>query len=117
MAIATVNPATGEQVRSFDALTDAEVDAKLSKAAEAFREYRKTSYAERARLLRRAADILDDEAEDLARLATLEMGKTLASAVAEVHKSATGCRWYADHGEEMLADEPWPVKSGTAYTH
>lgn len=117
MAIATVNPATGEQVRSFDALTDAEVDAKLSKAAEAFREYRKTTYAERARLLRRAADILDDEAEDLARLATLEMGKTLASAVAEVHKSATGCRWYADHGEEMLADEPWPVKSGTAYTH
>jgi succinate-semialdehyde dehydrogenase/glutarate-semialdehyde dehydrogenase len=117
MAIATVNPATGEQVRSFDALTDAEVDAKLSKAAEAFREYRKTSYAERARLLRRAADILDDEAEDLARLATLEMGKTLASAVAEVRKSATGCRWYADHGEEMLADESWPVKSGTAYTH
>ncbi|MDT7725605.1 MAG: succinate-semialdehyde dehydrogenase / glutarate-semialdehyde dehydrogenase [Actinomycetota bacterium] len=116
MAIATIDPATGERVRSFEALTDAEVAGKLSKAAEAFREYRRTSYGERARLLSRAAEILDGEADELARIATLEMGKTLASAVAEVHKSATGCRWYADHAEEMLADEPWPVKNGKAYT-
>ena len=116
MAIESVNPATGEKLRSFEPLTDAELDAKLQRAADAFRDYRHTSYDERAALLRRAADLLDDEADDLARLATEEMGKTLKEAVAEVHKSAKGCRWYADHGAEMLADEPWPVDGATVYT-
>ncbi|GAB1513795.1 NAD-dependent succinate-semialdehyde dehydrogenase [Actinophytocola sp. KF-1] len=117
MAIESVNPATGEKLRSFEPLTDAEVDAKIQRAADAFRDYRHTTYDERAGLLRRAADLLDDEAGDLARLATAEMGKTLKEAVAEVHKSAKGCRWYADHGAEMLADEPWPVDGATVYTH
>jgi succinate-semialdehyde dehydrogenase/glutarate-semialdehyde dehydrogenase len=116
VAIATVNPATGEQVRSFEALTDEQLEAKLRRAAEAFREHRKTSYAERAEKLHRAADILDGEADELARIATLEVGKTLASAVAEVHKSAAGCRWFADRTEEMLADEPWPVKDAQVFT-
>jgi succinate-semialdehyde dehydrogenase/glutarate-semialdehyde dehydrogenase len=116
VAIATVNPATGEQVRSFDALTDEQLETKLRLAAEAFGTYRKTSYAERARLMHRAADLLDAEADELARIATLEVGKTLESAVAEVHKSATGCRWFADHAEEMLADEPWPVKDAQVFT-
>ncbi|QWF78497.1 NAD-dependent succinate-semialdehyde dehydrogenase [Amycolatopsis sp. CA-230715] len=116
MAIATVNPATGERVRSFDPLTEGEIEEKLAKAAAAFRAYRKTTYAERAALLRRAADILDDEADELARLATLEMGKTLGAAVAEVRKSALGCRWFAEHGEAMLADQPWPIEDGTVYT-
>lgn len=116
MAIATVNPATGEQVRSFDALTDEQLETKLALAAETFGTYRKTTYAERARLMHRAADILDAEADELAKLATLEVGKTLESAVAEVHKSATGCRWFADHAEEMLADEPWPIKDAQVFT-
>ncbi|UOZ03161.1 NAD-dependent succinate-semialdehyde dehydrogenase [Amycolatopsis sp. WQ 127309] len=116
MAIATVNPATGERVREFDALTEEQLDGKLALAAEAFRAYRRTSPGDRAALLRRAADILEAEADELGRLATLEMGKTHVAAVAEVQKSAKGCRWYADHGAEMLADEPWPVEGAKVFT-
>ena len=86
MAIASTNPATGEQLQSFDALTAEQIEEKLAAAAAAFRSYRATTFAERAGWLRAAADILDAEAETLGRLATLEMGKTLASAVAEVGK-------------------------------
>jgi succinate-semialdehyde dehydrogenase / glutarate-semialdehyde dehydrogenase len=116
MAIATINPATGEQVRSFEPLTDGELDRKLARAAEAFGDYRQTSFAQRAAMLRRAAQILEDEVDELARLATLEMGKTLAASVAEVHKCAGGCRYFADHTETMLADEPWPVEGARVFT-
>jgi succinate-semialdehyde dehydrogenase/glutarate-semialdehyde dehydrogenase len=116
VAIATVNPATGQQVRSFDALTGEELERKLSRAVEAFGEYRWTPFAQRATLLHRAAQILADEADELARLATLEVGKTLASSVAEVHKCAAGCRYFADHTEAMLADEPWPVEGARVFT-
>jgi succinate-semialdehyde dehydrogenase / glutarate-semialdehyde dehydrogenase len=116
MAIASMNPATGETVRTFDALTEDDLDRKLSRAVEAFETYRATPFAQRAAWLRRAAEILDAEADELARLATLEMGKTLPAAVAEVGKCAKGCRWYADHAEEMLADEPWPVEGATVFT-
>ncbi|MDQ3904402.1 MAG: NAD-dependent succinate-semialdehyde dehydrogenase [Actinomycetota bacterium] len=116
MAIATINPATGEQVRSFDPLTDDELDRKLALAAEAFTEYRQMSFAGRAAMLRRAAQILEDETDELARLATLEMGKTLGASVAEVHKCAAGCRYFAEHAEAMLADEPWPVADARVFT-
>lgn len=106
MAIATTNPTTGETVRTFDELSGDELDQKLQRAADAFRSYRRTSHAERADLLRRAADLMDAETDELAGLATLEMGKTFASAQAEVGKSAKGCRWYAEHGERLLADLP-----------
>ena len=106
MAIATQNPATGETVRTFDAHTDAEVDERLERAAVAFRAYRLTSFAERAGWMRAAADILDAEADQIAALMTLEMGKTFKAAKAEVGKCAKGCRYYADHAEELLADEP-----------
>jgi succinate-semialdehyde dehydrogenase / glutarate-semialdehyde dehydrogenase len=116
MAIATINPATGEQVRSFDPLTDDELDRKLARAAEAFDEFRRTSFAQRAAMLRRAAQILEDEIDKLAQLATLEMGKTLGASVAEVHKCAAGCRYFAEHTEAMLADEPWPVEDARVFT-
>src|SRR5690349_4511801 len=116
MAIASTNPATGELIRSFDALTEEQVDEKLATAAEAFRSYRTTSFAERAGWLRRAADILDAEADELGKLATLEMGKTLASAVAEVGKCAKGCRWYAEHTEAVLADQPHPLEGAKVFT-
>jgi succinate-semialdehyde dehydrogenase / glutarate-semialdehyde dehydrogenase len=112
MAIATTNPATGETLQEFDELTDAELDARLQRAAAAFRSYRTTTFAERADWLRRAADILDAEADALGKLATLEMGKTLASAVAEVGKCAKGCRWYADNGEAILADVEYHPAGG-----
>ncbi len=116
MAIATVNPATGEQLRSFDALTDEELDRALQRAVDAFDDYRTSSFEYRSALLHRAAEILDDEADELGRIATTEMGKTLSAAVAEVHKCAKGCRWFADHAREMLADEPWPIEGAQVYT-
>jgi len=106
MAIATVNPATGETVKTFDALSAEEVDAKLARAAEAFRGYRLTTFAQRAGWMRAAADILDREADAVAAMMTTEMGKTLKAARAEAQKCAKACRFYADHAEGFLADEP-----------
>ncbi|HEX3592936.1 MAG TPA: NADP-dependent succinic semialdehyde dehydrogenase [Pseudonocardiaceae bacterium] len=106
MAIATINPATGETVRTFTALDDEQVEAKLAVAARAAREYPATTFAQRADWLRRTADLLDAEADETAAMMTLEMGKTLAAAQAEVHKCATACRFYADNAESMLTDEP-----------
>ena len=105
MAISTVNPATGEEIKTFDALGDQEIDQKLQLAAETFREYRKTSFTDRSRWLMRAAEILEEEAEELGRIMTLEMGKTFASAIGEANKCARGCRYYAENAEAMLADE------------
>ena len=108
MAIATTNPATGETVQEFDALTQDQLEQKLQRAWDTFSTYRDTTFAQRAEWMRKAADIFDEENEELAKLATLEMGKTLVAARAEVKKSAYGCRWYADHAEEALADVEWP---------
>jgi succinate-semialdehyde dehydrogenase/glutarate-semialdehyde dehydrogenase len=116
MAIATVNPATGETIREFDELTDAQVQEKLQRAADAFREFRTTTYTERARPLNRAADILDAEADELGRIAALEVGKTLASAIAEVGECAKGCRWFAEHTEAILADSPHDVPYANVFT-
>ncbi len=105
MAIATINPATGEIVRTFDALTDAQVDEKISKAAKSFHSFRQTSFADRARWMITAAEILEAEKEPIGRLMTLEMGKTLGSAIAEADKCAGGCRYYAAHAAKFIADE------------
>ena len=70
VAISTVNPATGEEVKTFDELSDEEIDRKIQLAADTFREYRKTSFEERARMMTRDAEILEDEAEELGRLVT-----------------------------------------------
>jgi len=105
MAIATINPATGEVIKKFDALTDALVDEKIAKAAKTFQSYRKTSFADRARWMTRAAEILETEREPIGRLMTLEMGKTLPSAIAEAEKCAGACRYYAEHAAKFVADE------------
>jgi succinate-semialdehyde dehydrogenase/glutarate-semialdehyde dehydrogenase len=111
MTIASVNPATGEQFASFDELSDSELEAKLAAAARAFATYRRTTFAERGGWLTRAAEILDERTDEVARLMTSEMGKTLAAARAEVTKCATACRFYAEHAEGMLADEPVPAEA------
>jgi succinate-semialdehyde dehydrogenase/glutarate-semialdehyde dehydrogenase len=118
MAIATVNPATGETLKTFDPLSAEEVSARIGRAADAFSSYRLTSFAERAGWMRAAADLLDAEVDDIAQLMTTEMGKTLAAAKAEVTKCAAGCRYYAEHAEALLADEPadaGAVKATKAY--
>jgi succinate-semialdehyde dehydrogenase/glutarate-semialdehyde dehydrogenase len=106
MAIRTVNPTTGELVRSFDELTDAELGRRLATAAATFAAYRRTTFGARAGWMRRAADILDGERDRVAELMTTEMGKTLIAARAEAAKCAAACRFYADHAAEFLAAEP-----------
>src|SRR5690348_1368235 len=106
MAIATVNPTTGETLKTFDALSHDEVSSRLDRAAKAFATYRLTSFEERAGWMRAAADILDAEVDELGQLMTTEMGKTLKAAKAEVTKCAAGCRYYAEHAAELLSDEP-----------
>ncbi|MEU3458988.1 NADP-dependent succinic semialdehyde dehydrogenase [Streptomyces sp. NPDC006733] len=105
MPIATVNPATGETLRTFEALDAAGIEEKLARAHATFREYRTTPFSERAELMRRAAALLEEEGEDIARTMTTEMGKTLAAARAEAAKCAKAMRWYADRAEGLLADE------------
>ena len=105
MAIATINPYNGETLKTFPSLRPVELEAKLQRAADAFRVYRTTTFAERARCMLRAAEILERDKDALARLATLEMGKPLAAAVAEVEKCAFVCRYYAENAEAYLQDE------------
>ena len=115
MAIATVNPATGQVVKTFAALTDAQVDEKIAQAAQTFQTFRKTPFADRARWMNKAADILDSEKEALGRLMTLEMGKTLSSAIAEAEKCAVGCRYYAQNAEKFLTDEVIATTASKSY--
>ena len=105
MAIATTNPATGEVLKTFEPLSSAQIEQKLQLAASAFRDHRRTSFAERAAKMMRGAEILEKEKDECARLMTLEMGKPLKAAVAEALKCATGCRYYAQNAERFLADE------------
>jgi len=105
MAIATVNPATGRLVKSFEALSDSQVEEKIQRAALAFPKFRGLAFAERAEMMTKAAGILEAEKNELAALMTTEMGKTLRSAVDEAVKCAWVCRYYAEHAGRFLADE------------
>jgi succinate-semialdehyde dehydrogenase/glutarate-semialdehyde dehydrogenase len=105
MAIATVNPATGQVLKTFESLSDAQLEVKLQKAADTFLSYRNTPFAERARLMLNAAAILEKEKETYARVMTTEMGKTFRSAVDEAAKCAWVCKYYAENAERFLADE------------
>jgi len=106
MPIASINPATGAVLKGFEPLSEADIERKLALAAQTFATYRHTSFEQRATWLHQAAQVLDDNKAAYAKIMTLEMGKPLAGAVAEVEKSALVCRYYADHGAEFLADEP-----------
>ncbi|HZS36068.1 MAG TPA: NAD-dependent succinate-semialdehyde dehydrogenase [Polyangia bacterium] len=105
MGIATVNPATGEVVRTFEEHSDEEVERRLELAAACARDARASSFAERAARMRRAAELVEAEKQPLGQLMTTEMGKTLRSAVAEAEKCAWACRHYAEAAERYLADE------------
>ncbi|WP_316519820.1 NADP-dependent succinic semialdehyde dehydrogenase [Kitasatospora brasiliensis] len=105
MPIASVNPATGETVKTFEPLDAAGIERRLARAEAAFHSYRGTSFATRAALLHHAADLLDRDQEAVARIMTEEMGKPLAAARAEAAKCAKAMRWYADNAEALLADE------------
>jgi succinate-semialdehyde dehydrogenase / glutarate-semialdehyde dehydrogenase len=107
--IATVNPATGELLESFEAIDDAEVDRRLDLAAACAAEWAGSTFAERSRLLVTAAELLEGEVPDIAHVVTTEMGKPFAQAKGEVAKCASGFRWFAEHAEAMLEDRKVPV--------
>ncbi|MGB3680857.1 MAG: NAD-dependent succinate-semialdehyde dehydrogenase [Rubrobacteraceae bacterium] len=115
MAISTINPATGEEEKSFEALGEEQIEEKLQAADETYREYRKTSFEERARMMTRAAEILEEEAEELGRIITNEMGKPLAAGIAEANKCARGCRYYAENAERFMADEEIEYEGANVY--
>src|SRR4051812_38379417 len=113
--IASINPASGETLRTFAPLSDRDLDHRLSRAEEAYRIYRKTSYADRKRWLTSAADILENERDRLGAIMTLEMGKPIGAARAEAAKCATACRYYVEHGERLLADEAIETGGGRSF--
>src|SRR5688572_32018990 len=105
MPIASINPATGEVLQTFDSLNEPQIDEKLSRAAETFRDYRRKTFSDRAEKMLRAAEILESEKQAFARTMTLEMGKPINAAVQETEKCAWVCRYYAENAALHLEDE------------
>jgi len=105
VTIATVNPTTGETLKTFEPFDDAELERRLALADRAYRAYRRTSLDERAALVRGLADLLDADNASIAETITIEMGKPIVQARTEVTKCANGLRFYAEHAQAMLADE------------
>jgi succinate-semialdehyde dehydrogenase/glutarate-semialdehyde dehydrogenase len=115
MPIASVNPTTGETIKTFESLSETQIDEKLQLAALTFRSYRHTPLAERASMLLRAAEILETEKNDFARLMTTEMGKPIKGAVGEAEKCALVCRYYAEHARHHLADQLVETNASKSY--
>jgi succinate-semialdehyde dehydrogenase/glutarate-semialdehyde dehydrogenase len=105
MPIATINPSTGEVIKTFQPLSESEIEKRLQLAVNVFKAERKTPFAVRAKRMQKAAEILERDKDKFAHLMTLEMGKTYKSAVAEAVKCTTACRYYAENTERFLADE------------
>jgi succinate-semialdehyde dehydrogenase / glutarate-semialdehyde dehydrogenase len=117
MAIATINPATRQVLKTFEPLSGAQIDQKLQRAADAFSRHRKVPFAERARMMLKAGEILENEKQAHAKLMTTEMGKTLRSAIDEAAKCAWACRYYAENAERLLADEMVETGVKRSYIH
>jgi succinate-semialdehyde dehydrogenase / glutarate-semialdehyde dehydrogenase len=117
MAIASINPATGETLREFSAFSAQQIEQKLQLAADTFRTYRRTSFADRSRMMMRAAEILESEKQQFGRTMTLEMGKPLKAAIGEAEKCAWVCRYYAENAERHLADQVIETNAKKSYVH
>jgi len=115
MAIASINPATGEKLKEFAAFDDAEIDKRLKRAEEAFAHHRREPFAKRAQLMMAAASLLEQEKDRLARMMTLEMGKLFRAAQEEIVKCIRGCRFYAENGERFLEDETAQTDAARSY--
>ncbi len=115
MAIATINPATGKVIKTFEPLSDGAIANALDLAHETFQTYRLVSFQQRSVWLNAAATILEDNAEEWGQLMTLEMGKPIKGAIAEVKKCALVCRYYAEHGEAFLAHEYAETDASTSF--
>ena len=115
MALASLNPASGETIATFEPLGSDDIELKLQRAMEAFAINRARTFAERSHRMQRAAEILEERAEELGRTITLEMGKPITAAIAEVRKCATACRHYADNAERYLAPEHIKTEARESY--
>ena len=115
MPIASINPATGETLKEFSALDRGQIEEKLAKAAQVFERHRRTSFAQRAQWMLTAAQLLDQEKEQLARIITFEMGKLLRAGIEEVTKCVRGCRFYAENAEGFLAEKTISTDAARSY--
>jgi succinate-semialdehyde dehydrogenase / glutarate-semialdehyde dehydrogenase len=115
MAIASINPATGERLKEFSPFDDAEIEKRLTAAEKAFRKYRRTRFTDRSVRLEAVAELLFQEKEKFAQIITLEMGKLFRASVEEIEKCARGCRFYAENGERFLEDEPAQTDAAESY--
>lgn len=115
MVIASINPATGETLKTYSPLTPEQIESALTQAAREFVAYRKIPFSQRRAWLHRAAEILAEQKDELGKLMTLEMGKPIGSAIAEVEKCAWVCRYYADEAEGFLQDEPAQTDASSSY--
>src|SRR6266536_3540909 len=115
MAIASINPATGEKLKEFSPFDDAEIAKRLKLAENASSKYRRTRFIDRSVLLEAVAELLFQEKKKFAEIITLEMGKLLRASVEEIEKCAHGCRFYAENGERFLEDEPAQTDAARSY--
>ncbi|HEY6928204.1 MAG TPA: NAD-dependent succinate-semialdehyde dehydrogenase [Thermoanaerobaculia bacterium] len=115
MSIESINPTTGSRLRHFEPLSDAEISGRLDRARHAFRSWRESPFSERAERMRRAGDLLENEKKRWGELMTMEMGKPIGAAIAEAEKCAWVCRYYAEHAEAFLADEPASTDASRSY--
>src|SRR4029078_4156829 len=105
MPIVSIDPTTGETIKSFEELTDPEIDGKLARAADTYRNYRRTTFKERSERMIQAAHILEKKKKQLGETMTIEMGKPIKAAIAEAEKCAWVCRFYAENAQNHLADQ------------
>jgi len=115
MTIASINPANGETIKTFEPLNERQIDEKLQRAADTFCSYRHTTFAERESQMMRAAEILETEKNDFARMMTTEMGKPIKGAVGEIEKCARVCRYYAENAGQHLVDEVVETNAKASY--
>ncbi len=115
MAIASINPATGEKLKEFAPFDNSEIETRLSRADKAFRKYRRTAFTERSDFLEAVAELLFQEKKKFAQIITLEMGKLFRDSLAEIEKCARGCRFYAENGERFLEDEAAQTDAAESY--
>lgn len=115
MAIATINPTSGETLKVFEPLSDSQIERKIQQAAETFTTFSRLPFAQRGQMMLKAADLLEGEKKEIAQLMTMEMGKTFRSAVDEAVKCAWACRYFAENGERFLSDEIIETTASRSY--
>lgn len=111
----TINPATGEKIAEYVRITGNEAKDKIARSRKAYESWKQKTYEERAQFMHKLADVLDENKEEYAQLATREMGKTIAQSRKEIEKCALVCRYYANNSKDLLADEIVKTEATKSY--